>query len=65
MLRMDDLRRQRWHAIYEKYRKSMDEWPSLLDDPEAHTAAWREIRRYASQLEDLMPTSTEPLSPAG
>jgi hypothetical protein len=63
---MDDQRCHRWQAIYEKYRKVMDDALSLLDDPEAHAAAWREIRRYAGQLEELieMPTSAPPLRPA-
>ena len=48
---MENGRRARWHAIYAKYRKAMDEWPSVFDDPDAHYAAWREIHRYAAELE--------------
>jgi hypothetical protein len=44
-------RRARWNAIYGKYGKAMDEWPSLCDDAETHRAAWKEIHRYAEELE--------------
>jgi hypothetical protein len=60
---MSNDRRHRWQEIYAEYRKAMEEAPSLLDDPEAHAAAWQEIHRYAGQLEELMAGSPEPCHP--
>jgi hypothetical protein len=49
--------------VYAQYRKAIEELPSLLDDPEGRIAKWQEIHGHEAELQQLMPTSTEPLPP--
>ena len=55
--------RSRWHLVFAQYQEALDELPSVLDDPEAYIAKWREIQHCAAKLEELMPTTTDPLPP--
>ena len=52
-----------WHLVFAQYQEALDELPNLLDDPERYVAKWREIERCAAKLEELMPTTTDPLPP--